>query len=798
MYEKKNFIQAILAILIVLSLSVNAGALKFYNETVDMADSGLYSSLGYDSQNRTIHIAHVNDSTNYEDVRHCERSTGSWACEVVNSSPSGFYPDKYVSMDIDSSGVVHLSWQVAEPGLHLGYCNNSGGNWNCEIVYIGAFSVGYYSSIRVDSADKVHITHSLTESQIWYANNTNGSWANTVITSLTYSTAYNSLALDSNDKPHIVYDNKSATPDKLVHLYMNASGNWIIDQLNENTDGYTSIDMDSYNNLYISHILSGKLRYCLYTNQSVLSCENVTDASDTTSIDVDSNNNVHITFQDSDADGAGYCYNNGTWACTVNPGPEILYSLDRRIDTGDRTAHISYYDNNVGTLNYMVVYFNETIPISIDYSYDQGFLTEKNGTANITVYDEYDNSIDCNITLNTEEHDYSFANAESKEYGFNLTDGENTISVTCTNDANVTTTETRNFTTSIKNYILINEETGSPYTITDENISMFVPSKSFNFTFNSSVNSIYYVTNVSEDVRFTIEYAGLTGVITRDFDPALQTDDVTRVCVAPEQTLYEQIIYSSTESAVAVYSVFADCYVLMSYTKFAYSDALMARAFTMPKIYYLYTWPGGTKTVLGNIEGGVALEINLDLITFAQRTYTISILSEDLGISAYTNTTFRIYYLNQKEENDKIVITVKNGTTTMFSYTETTSPNDITIYFDHSAYNLTDNLLTLKVTKYNNDEETGSVTKLFYENGASGLLNPWVAILFSAILLFFSLTFVAVRYVFGYFGIVTTLIGLAILSLAPGNQYITLMQVIEIIMLVFIILLYKEEFAKIV
>lgn len=134
----------------------------------------------------------------------------------------------------------------------------------------------------------------------------------------------------------------------------------------------------------------------------------------------------------------------------------------------------------------------------------------------------------------------------------------------------------------------------------------------------------------------------------------------------------------------------------------------------------------------------------------------------------------------------------------MFSYNETITPNDITVYYDHSSVNLTDELLKLEIKKYSSDGTLiGTLSRLFYASGISGFLNPDVAILLSAVTVFFSLSFVAIRYIFGYFGIASTIIGLAILTQAPANQYVILMEVIEVIILVFIVLLWKEEYAKI-
>jgi hypothetical protein len=299
-------------------------------------------------------------------------------------------------------------------------------------------------------------------------------------------------------------------------------------------------------------------------------------------------------------------------------------------------------------------------------------------------------------------------------------------------------------------------------------------------------------------VRIEIKYPGVEGVVVRDFDTDLEDGNETRVCVAQVQTFAEQILYSSSNStALALHSVYADCYLLQDYTKFAYSDAFMIRAYTIPKFYTLYIWnDDGDKTVLGSIDGAVSSEVNVNLLVFKQTQYPISLLTDDASISAYDNATIVIYYRNLKDDLSSIVIEIRNGTTVLYTHTETDSPESLTLYWDHAAMNLTGMILTLEITKYIDGEESGSITKIFYANGVSGNLNPWVAILLAAVLMFFGLTFVAVRYVFGYFGIIVDLAALAILSQAPATQFVLLMEVIAIIMMAFKILLMKEEFAK--
>lgn len=788
MYEKKKIIGLAWTIFLVLALQFNAKGFVYTNETIDIANSGYYNSL--DFENGVVHIIHINGTTYMEDVRYCNNTGGTWDCETAISNPGAFFRDRYTTIDVDSNGIPHIAWGH-EPvsGVDLYYANKTGSSWSKEEIEGYSFQEGIYTSIAVDSNNKVHVADTNELSRLSYMNNAGGSWTNETL-SLSQYFDYISLALNSLNIPYIAGRNKTASANKLA-LWI-GGGSWSAQTFNEASDGWISAKFNSSDILHISHIQSGKLRHCTYSGS--LSCEDVTDADNHTSLDIDPNGGIHITY--AHAGKVGYCYYNGTWACMDMANATVSESYDRRIATGNNTAHISYFNDDSDSLNYMLVYFNESMPISITYDYAQGFMTAPDGNISITVSDEGDYNVTCFIQINEYSQYDNFEGGETNTYDINLTHGTNNVTVNCTDNAGINEVAELSFYVSLKNFILINEETGDPYTITNENITVYIPDRKINYTFNSSVNSIYYVSNASEDIRFNIVYVGVSGVITRDFNPLLTTQDITRVCVTPEQLLYEQLIYSSSSTRVAVYSVFADCYVLMDYTKYAYGDALMARAFTIPKMYELYTWSGGSKAVLSDLDGSVASEINLDLIEFAQREYAISILSEDISVSAYTNTTWKITYSNKKDTIDRIVIRIKEGSTVLLSMTETASPDDVTLYYDHSSYNLTDKLLTLEVEKYYDGDSVGTTQRLFYANGTAGFLNPEVAILLSAILLFFSWTFVSIRLVFGPFGIITALIGLAILTMAPANQYIIFMEVIEVICMVFMILIFKGEYAK--
>ena len=482
----------------------------------------------------------------------------------------------------------------------------------------------------------------------------------------------------------------------------------------------------------------------------------------------------------------------------------LRYTCTDDWDTGNCTIPFNASSATAGILNlaYMNISGILEVPypnISIVHNYTSGLNVSTTGTSNITVASDGYENLTCNITFNSENYpneNYTVPTMTGN-YTFTLIDGTNTITVNCTNDMNLSTYETETFTRYIKHYTLINEETGEPYVIITENVTISVPSLGISYNFSAGEDTIYFVLNESTDVRFEIEYEGVTGVITRDFNTGLAETNETRVCIAEEQTFYEQILFAAQVVPIELKATLANCLIVQDYTKFAYSDAVMARTFTIPLMYELRYWDtDDNKILLGNLDGGIASSTSIDLVALKLREYVMNVLTEGVSISALDNLTLKFYYSNPDNNNDEIIITIRNGTTVFFTTTETDTPNNYQFNWTYGTDVNSGDLLSVDVEKFIDDESIGTITVVFYTNGLSGNLNPDVALLLSGVLVFFGLTFVAIRFVFGYFGIITMIMALAILTQAPANQYIILMETIEVIMLVFILFLMKGEYAK--
>jgi len=239
----------------------------------------------------------------------------AWVTTTVDSIGS---VGLYTSIALDSSDRVHISY-IDWTDEDLKYATNSTGTWVTTTVdSIGP--VGLYTSIALDSLGKVHISYvDWTDEDLKYATNESGSWVTTTLDSIGSVGLYTSIALDSSDKAHISY--YDATNDDLKHA-TNASGDWVTETLDADGDvGWdTSIALDSLGKVHISYydVTNGDLKHATNASGSW-----ATGAVDTTgqvgmysSIALDSSDKVHIGYSDRTRRDLKYANN----ACIDNDG----------------------------------------------------------------------------------------------------------------------------------------------------------------------------------------------------------------------------------------------------------------------------------------------------------------------------------------------------------------------------------------------------------------------------------------------------------------------------------------------
>jgi len=208
-------------------------------------------------------------------------------------------------------------------------------------------SVGWYTSIALDSLDNVHISYDdNTNNDLKYATDASGSWETEAVDSAGDVGEDTSIALDSSDNVHISYFDNTNNDLKYA---TNASGSWMTSTLDtelEINGTVCSITVDSSNHVHISYFAENyDLKYATNSSGSWV-IETLSDVALNTSIAVDSTDNVHISFYGGYAGGLKYTTNaSGSWVTEiVDPGAGIHSSI--AVDSTDK-VHISYYGSDL-------------------------------------------------------------------------------------------------------------------------------------------------------------------------------------------------------------------------------------------------------------------------------------------------------------------------------------------------------------------------------------------------------------------------------------------------------------------
>jgi hypothetical protein len=92
------------------------------------------------------------------ELKYAHGTAGAWSTEAIDSDG---YVGMHTSVDLDSQDNVHISyhgWSTDYTTSFLRYTNNTAGYWAHETVNSGG-KVGKYTSIAIDSSDKVHISY---------------------------------------------------------------------------------------------------------------------------------------------------------------------------------------------------------------------------------------------------------------------------------------------------------------------------------------------------------------------------------------------------------------------------------------------------------------------------------------------------------------------------------------------------------------------------------------------------------------------------------------------------------------
>jgi hypothetical protein len=319
----------------------------FSEDIID--DIGWFTSLALDSNN-IPHISYY-DYTN-GDLKYARWTGSDWAMESLDTTGD---VGRYTSIALNDEGHPHISYYDKTNG-NLKYAEWTGSSWNkYKIDSIG--NVGLYTSIALDSQGLAHISYcDYTNRNLKYAHYDGTSWDKKVVDNsgdmciFEYFSDYTSIAIDSNDKPHISYCDFSSYNLKYAKQFGNSWKIEVVDD-EESVGAYSSLVLDDNDDPHISYSditdENFDLRYAYKEDGSwnIEIADSDGDIRKWTSLKLDFEGNPHISYYDYYEGSLKYTYFDGdVWTVDVveSEGSTGCFNC-LYLDSYDDPC-ISYYD----------------------------------------------------------------------------------------------------------------------------------------------------------------------------------------------------------------------------------------------------------------------------------------------------------------------------------------------------------------------------------------------------------------------------------------------------------------------
>jgi outer membrane protein assembly factor BamB len=285
-----------------------------------------------------------------------------WKIQTIDSSGSV----GYISIVLNSKNKPQVAYVdfTGEPHNHLKYANWTSAGWSIQTVdWIGGW--GGYCSLALDSNDVPHISYYDSElNGLKYAS-FNGSGWNMEIVDTTGVGRASSLAIDANDNPHISYCNNRNV--SLKYVQKTASG-WTFQAVDQNVDvmWYTSLTLDSAGNPHIAYFdnLNNQIKYASLIGNK-WRAETVVHGGGPVSLALDANDNPHIIYHNNYAFNYAI-YTGSAWNVkNINSGSPITGCYISIALDSLGNPHVSYTDLG-GSLLYTTYNGSEWATQSID------------------------------------------------------------------------------------------------------------------------------------------------------------------------------------------------------------------------------------------------------------------------------------------------------------------------------------------------------------------------------------------------------------------------------------------------
>jgi hypothetical protein len=274
-------------------------------QTVDENGDGNGLSMALDSKDNP-HLCYVDYENGYyrnpRYLMYASWNGSDWSIQNV----TGDGRVGYSGLALDSTNNPHIAYSV-ETGLRYGdwrlmYASRTGEDWSIQTVD----SERGVGSLILDSADNPHIVYGGANGELKYAVLKDSNWSIQIVdteeglesTSSLFESAP-SLALDSNDHPHILYGYSTGNENTTVKYATWNGSSWNFQTVISNADvSFGNIALDVRGYPHFTYYTNGLLMYASWNgaawNMQVV--DSITEKRDPGFLNLDSNNNPHVSY----------------------------------------------------------------------------------------------------------------------------------------------------------------------------------------------------------------------------------------------------------------------------------------------------------------------------------------------------------------------------------------------------------------------------------------------------------------------------------------------------------------------
>jgi len=322
------------------------------SEEVDDCDGNNTIKIDIDN----LGISHIAYNYDNNDILYANNSTGLWVPVIVgNDGING-----HVVLIIDSLNNPHVIYSSETAGIgYLKHAIKDGGLWSCDTIDTSTSGNYKDMSVTIDSSNKLYMSYIDDYiGELKLAEGSTSSW--TVTAAGTSGNAYTSIVLDSSDKVHVVYKNISNEYEHITTINDSFVTYTIDDNVGSNFN-YTSLGIDNSDNLHTIYesVNGSQLKYGKFDTNAWTGWSNALISLTPSGVDnmgfslkIDEFNNLHATYSEYTSAGSYLKY--FTLTSTISGYTEFDWTVNHSLSTSGAFGIIAQYYNNDYVRNQMV------------------------------------------------------------------------------------------------------------------------------------------------------------------------------------------------------------------------------------------------------------------------------------------------------------------------------------------------------------------------------------------------------------------------------------------------------------